>query len=398
MNEGVTLIFNKDHQDLNEYVPDKNFYYLTGCAEPGAVLLLIPGEVAPQETLFLAKRDRKQERWTGPRMAPNQETARQLGMQRVLSLDKLPDELAKWAPANGKIYANLPRRSHRDPTAKCCREPWTRLCRWFPEAEILDAGPEIAFLRMKKSAFELEKLRQAIEITIAGHRHAIYSIRPGRFEYQVEAAIEHQFRSRGATGPAFPSIVGSGPNATILHYAENNRRMRSGDLIVIDVGAEFAGYSADLTRTYPVSGRFTKRQKEIYNIVLAAQESALKQVRPGVTFDKSGPIHQAAFKTIDSQGRDLQGRRLGRYFIHGTGHHLGLDVHDPVSDRGRPLEAGMVITIEPGIYIPEENLGIRIEDDILVTEGGYQLLSRGLPRKPEEIERMMGETREAAGF
>ena len=391
--EGVTLIFNQDHEDLNEYVPDKNFYYLTGCAEPGAVLLLISGEVEPQETLFLANRDRKQERWTGPRMTPNRETARQLGIQRVLSLDKLPAELARWARPNVKVYANLPPRSHTEPTAKCCPEPWVRLCRWFPDGEILDAGPKVAFLRMKKSEFELGKLRQAIEITIAGHRHALRSIRPGRFEYQVEAAIEYQFRSRGATRPAFPSIVGSGPNATILHYAQNNRRMRSGDLVLIDVGAEFAGYSSDLTRTYPVSGRFTPRQKQIYNVVLAAQEAALKQVRPGVKFDTSGPIHQAALQTIDSHGRDLQGGSLGRYFIHGTGHHLGLDVHDPVSARGRPLEAGMVITIEPGIYIPEEELGIRIEDDVLVTEDGYQLLSQGLPRKAEEIERMMGATR-----
>ena len=395
--EGVTLLFNKDHTDLNEYVPDKSFYYLTGCTEPGAVLLLIPGEDAPRETLFLAKRDRTRERWTGPRMAPGRETAHRLGMQQVLSLDELPDTLARRAPPGGKVYANLSRGPQREANGKCCPEPWVRLCRWLPHAEILDAGPEVAFFRMKKSEWELERIRRAIEITIAGHRHALPAIGPGRFEYEVEAAIEYQFRSQGATRPAFPSIVGSGPNATILHYAENNRRMASGELVVIDVGAEFEGYSADLTRTYPVSGRFTRRQKEIYNIVLAAQEAALKQVRPGVKFDRTGPIHQAAFETIDSRGRDLQGRRLGRYFIHGTGHHLGLEVHDPVNDRGRPLEPGMVITIEPGIYIPEENLGVRIEDDVLVTRDGYRILSQGLPREAEEIEKMMRESRSETG-
>ncbi|MDE2757735.1 MAG: Xaa-Pro peptidase family protein [Acidobacteriota bacterium] len=392
--EGVTLLFNRRHHDLNEYVPDKNFYYLTGCTEPGAVLLLIPGEDGPRETLFVAKRDPKQERWTGPRMAPGPDTARLLGMQEVLSLDELPDSLAQRARPKGKVYANLPAGPHREAADKCCPEPWVRLRQWLPETRILDAGPELAFLRMKKSEWEIEKIRRAVEITIAGHRHALPAIGPGRFEYEVEAAIEYRFRSRGATRPAFPSIVGSGPNAAVLHYADNNRRMISGDLVVIDVGAEFEGYSADLTRTYPVSGRFTPRQKEIYNIVLAAQEAALKQVRPGVTFDS---IHRVALETIDSRGRDRQGGRLGRYFIHGTGHHLGLEVHDPVSDRSRPLEPGMVITIEPGIYIPEENLGIRIEDDVLVTRDGYRVLSRGLPRKAEEVERMMRESREEAG-
>lgn len=391
---GVTLLFNRRYHDLNEYVPDKNFYYLTGCSEPGAVLLMIPGEDGPRETLFLARRDPKQERWTGARMAPGPGTARRLGMQEVLSLDELPDTLAQRAPPKGKVYANLSPGPHREAADKCCPEPWVRLRRWLPQAEVLDSGPELAFLRMKKSEWEIEKIRRAVEITIAGHRQALPAIGPGRFEYEVEAAIEYQFRSRGATRPAFPSIIGSGPNSTILHYAENNRRMISGDLVVIDVGAEFDGYSADLTRTYPVSGRFTSRQKEIYNIVVAAQQAALEQIRPGVTFDS---IHQTALETIDSRGRDRQGRRLGRYFIHGTGHHLGLDVHDPVSDRSRPLEPGMVITIEPGIYIPEENLGIRIEDDVLVTRDGYRILSRGLPRKAEAIERLMRESREEAG-
>lgn len=389
--EGVTLLFNRQHHDLSEYVPDKNFYYLTGCTEPGAVLLLIPGEDGPRETLFVARRDPKQERWTGPRMGPGPDTARRLGMQEVLSLDELPDSLAQRACRKGKVYANLPAVPHREAADKCCLEPWVRLRQWLPDARILDAGPELAFLRMKKSKWEIEKIRRAVEITIAGHRYALPAIGPGRFEYEVEAAIEYRFRSRGAARPAFPSIVGSGPNAAVLHYAENNRRMRSGDLVVIDVGAEFDGYSADLTRTYPVSGGFTPRQKEIYNIVLAAQQAALKQVRPGVTFDS---IHQVALETIDSRGRDRQGRRLGRYFIHGTGHHLGLEVHDPVSDRSRPLEPGMVITIEPGIYIPEENLGVRIEDDVLVTRDGYRVLSRGLPRKVEEVERMMRDSRE----
>lgn len=389
INDGVTLLFNKSHQDLEEYVPDKNFYYLTGCMEPGAVLLLIPGSINCPETLFLANRNLREERWTGPRMSPGQESALLLGIQRVMSLDSFQTELTKLVRPTSKIYTNLFRRSCKNSPVECCLDPLTQLKRWLPVAKILDAVPEVAFLRMKKSSFELEKIIQAIEITMNGHRQAIRGIRPGHFEYQVEAIIEHQFRSRGATRPAFPSIVASGLNSTILHYSKNNRRMRSGELLVIDVGAEYDGYSADLTRTYPVNGRFTNRQKEIYNIVLEAQKVSLKQVRPGVKYNKNSPIHKAAFEYINSHGWDQRGRRLGRYFIHGISHHLGLEVHDPVSDAGRPLEAGMVITIEPGIYIPEENLGVRIEDDVLVTNKGYQLLSEALPKTSIEIELMM---------
>lgn len=393
INDGVTLLFNKSHQDLEEYIPDKNFYYLTGCLEPGAVLLLIPGSVDWPETLFLVNRDLRQERWTGPRMSPGQESALLLGIQRVMSLDSFQTELKKLVLPTSKIYTNLFKRSSKNSLVQYYFEPLSQLKQWLPLAKILDAAPEVAFLRMKKSSFELEKILQAVKITIEGHQQAIREIGPGQFEYQVEAIIEHQFRSRGAIRPAFPSIVASGFNSTILHYSKNNRRMRSGELLVIDVGAEYDGYSADLSRTYPVNGRFTNRQKEIYNIVLEAQKAALKQVRPGVKYDKSSPIHRAAFEYINSHGWDQRGRRLGRYFIHGTSHHLGLEVHDPVSDSDRPLEAGMVITIEPGIYIPEENLGVRIEDDVLVTDQGYQLLSEALPRSSAAIELMMAATK-----
>ena len=159
--------------------------------------------------------------------------------------------------------------------------------------------------------------------------------------------------------------------------------------MVVDIGAEFEEYAADVTRTYPVGGKFSSRQREIYNIVYGAQEAALKAVKPGVTIGKSGPIHLAAYEYMDSHGKDLQGNSLGRYFIHGTSHHLGLEVHDAVSEPNRVLEPGMVITVEPGIYIPDENLGVRIEDVVLITESGYELLTRDLPRTPEEIEKTM---------
>jgi Xaa-Pro aminopeptidase len=237
-------------------------------------------------------------------------------------------------------------------------------------------------------------LRKAIEITLAGQKAAALAIADNRYEYEVEAALEYEFHHLGAARPGYPSIVGSGPNSCILHYDKNNRMMKNGELVVVDVGAEFEEYTADITRTYPVGGKFSPRQQEIYDIVLGAQEAALKQVKPGVQIGRDGPIYKTAYDYINTHGQDRQGNPLGSYFIHGVSHHLGLDVHDVVGDPNRVLEPGMVITLEPGIYIPEENLGVRIEDDVLVTETGYELLSKDLPRKAGDIEVLMREMRE----
>ena len=200
-------------------------------------------------------------------------------------------------------------------------------------------------------------------------------------EYEVEAALEYQFRRAGSERPGFPSIVGSGPFSTVLHYDKSARRMEAGDVVVVDIGAEYGGYSADVTRTYPVSGKFSQRQREIYQIVLDAQRAALAQVKPGATI---GEVHRAAMAYIQSKGYE-------KNFIHGTSHHIGLEVHD-VGSTARALEPNMVITVEPGIYIPEEQLGIRIEDDVLVTPAGYRMLSP-FPREISEIEALMQKRR-----
>ena len=196
-------------------------------------------------------------------------------------------------------------------------------------------------------------------------------------EYEVQAVLEYEFRRNGADGPGYPSIIGSGPFSTTLHYDKAERRMQAGDVVVIDVGAQYAGYSADVTRTYPVSGKFSPRQKEIYQIVLDAQRAAIAEVKPGTTLAK---IHAAAFSYIQSKG-------YARYFIHGTSHHIGLQVHD-VGSTSRALEPNMVITVEPGIYIPEEQLGIRIEDDVVVTPAGCRILS-DFPKEIDDVERLM---------
>lgn len=390
--DGVTVLFNTLEEDLYEFATDKDFYYLTGAALPDAILVLSPGHSQHKETLFIPERDFAQEKWTGPQRAPGVETARQLGMDRVLSLEQFQSELTTLMAGQSKIYAVLPNRKGTTPPS-IQEGHISRLRSLFPFAEFEPATTPIAYLRMKKSAAELALLRRAIQITIAAHEAASRVVADGRHEYEVEAALEFEFRRAGAARPAFPSIVGSGPNSVILHYNKNTRQMRQGELTVIDIGAEFSEYAADVTRTYPVGGTFSSRQLEIYNIVLGAQEAALRAVKPGVTIGKSGPIHRAAYEYIDSHGKDLKGNALGRYFIHGTSHHLGLDVHDAVSDPARVLEPGMVITVEPGVYVPDENLGVRIEDVVLVTETGYELLTRDLPRAPAEIEKMMAKGR-----
>jgi Xaa-Pro aminopeptidase len=221
-------------------------------------------------------------------------------------------------------------------------------------------------------------LGRAIDITCSALLEAMASIGPGQFEYEIQATIDYVFMRYGAQRPGFSSIVGSGPNSCVLHHSANRRRAVKGDLVVLDVGAELFGYTADVTRTVPVSGRFSPRQREIYEIVLAAQKAGIAAVRPGV---KLRDVHAAARKVIRDAG-------YARYFLHSTSHWLGLDVHD-VGATSRTLEEGMVLTVEPGIYLSEEELGIRIEDDVLVTRNGRQVLSDGVPRSVKEIEALM---------
>jgi len=247
---------------------------------------------------------------------------------------------------------------------------------------------ELASLRQIKDADEVRRLRRAVGITTEAFLDAMAAAKPGMYEYEVEAALEYGFRRRGAERVGFPSIVGSGPNGTILHYDENRRRMEEGELVVIDVGAEYGYYSADLTRTLPVSGRFTARQRRLYDLVLGAQQAAINSVRPGTSL---GTLNQIARTYLRTRSSDLCGGfGCDRYFIHGLSHWLGMDVHDPGS-YSRRLEPGMVLTVEPGVYIPAESLGIRIEDVVLVTREGAEVLSSGLPRGAEAVERAMAQ-------
>jgi Xaa-Pro aminopeptidase len=334
-------------QEFVKFQQERNFYYLTGFEEPGAIFLLDAAIDPPQEFLFLPERNAAAERWTGPKLGPGPEAERATGISKVLPIGEFDSTLKKAAEQAKAVYS------------------------------LKDAEDDIAYLRHIKSASEIALLEKAIRITLQGQEAAAKVIAPGAMEFEVEAALEYEFRRNGAERPGFPSIVGSGPFSTILHYDKSERRMQAGEVVVVDAGAQYGGYTGDVTRTYPVSGKFTARQREIYQIVLDAQKAALAKVKPGV---RISDLHQAAMSHIRSKGYE-------KYFIHGTSHHIGLDVHD-VGETSRPLEANMVITVEPGVYIAEEQLGVRIEDDVLVTPTGYRVLSV-FPKELADVEALV---------
>ena len=366
---GAIVLYAAAAEDLVQYQQEDNFYYLTGFTEPDSILLLDATGDELREFLFIPARDLNEERWTGVKLGPGMEAATQTGFMTVEELDRFEDRLGAVLEDSNTLF-----------TLTDTAPDLSRLRELAPRANFEDVRPAIAAMRQVKAPTEISLLEKAIEITMSAHQAAASAIRPQVMEYEVEAIIEYEFRQGGAERPAFPSIVGSGPFASILHYDRNDRRMLDGDMVVVDIGAEYGGYTADVTRTYPVNGKFTERQREIYQIVLDAQKAALERVRPGARTGGPNGIHAAAREYIESKG-------YGDYFFHGTSHHIGLHVHD-VGDTSRELEPNMVLTVEPGIYLPEENIGVRIEDDVVVTETGYRMLS-DFPREIEEIEAIM---------
>ncbi len=393
LGDGVAVLFGRGEKDTDDlrtgFFQEPNFQYLTGWIEPGAILLLAPlsedrnspGHEAraalPREILFLPRRNPDQEKWTGRKLDPDDPSARQrTGVDTVLPAENFESELHKILVEYPRLYAL----KDRAETAK--------LQVLVPLREISDAGPMIARLRMKKSREELGLLEKAAEATMAAHRAAWKRAAAGLYEYQVAATMVEVYQDRGCERSAYAPIVGSGPNSVYLHYSRNDRRMDRGELLLMDVGAECGGYAADITRTIPVGGKFSPRQREIYDVVLGAQKAVIAAVKPGMTIGKTTPdsLYKIAYDYINSHGKDLHGEPLGKYFTHGISHHIGLEVHD-ASDPALPLAEGMVISVEPGIYIPEEDIGIRIEDMVLVTKNGAKVLSAALPREPGEIEK-----------
>ena len=400
VNAPVVLFGYTGHEEANPsyvFIQEENFYYLTGHNEEGAALLLVPdsagekGWTGPRVIFYLPPRDLNEERWNGVRMGPEDTGIQEkTGFANVETFTKLHDTLVALAKIYPEIYTELPG-PHDDGYPHAAN--WSKWVKdAVPQATVKDVSSSVATLRAIKTPGEVALIQKAIDPSIDAHLAAMKMMRPGMYEYQIAAKMVEIHDYAGCETEAYAPIVGTGFNSTVLHYNKLDRRIEDGDVVLMDVGGQYSGYASDITRTIPANGKFTARQREIYQIVLGAQMAAMEAVKPGMTLGGQGPtsLQKIAMDYIDSHGKDKEGRSLGRYYIHGLSHHVGLNVHDP-SGPSRPLEAGMVITIEPGIYIPEENLGVRIEDDVLVTPTGYKQLTARLPRSPDEIEKLMAE-------
>lgn len=400
--DGTIVVWGADDSrsdgDIGTFRQDSDFFYLTGVELPNAILVLRPKENF--EALFLPQRDHAVERWTGPKWGPGEKAAAALGFDEVLSVQASETEIASrrrpvpgfedrlrgWLSENGaKLTTLLPTQGVDDelhPTLRFI----SKLRERMPTFAVTDLAEDLHGLRMVKDGGEIHLIERAVEATMAAHRRIASRVSPGTREGALDGMIYSAFRVNGAEGIAFPTIVGSGFNATTLHYDQNAGVLSAGELVVIDIGARYGYYCGDLTRTYPVDGRFSTRQREVYDVVLEAHDRVAEAIKPGV---KISELREIAYQTMEeADARDQAGQHLGNHFIHGLGHFLGLDAHDPGSDA-RPLEPGMVITNEPGVYLQDEGLGVRIENDFLVTENGCRNLSEALPTGADEIEALM---------
>lgn len=408
-NGGVVVLFaateNSGPNALYGFRQDDNFFYLSGWKEPGAALVIAP-EVAASgttparpytEVLFLPAHNRSQERWTGPKLGPEDPRAKELtGFDRVEVLDRMRDELVRILPQpRASVLTDIVEAPEESPATHSME--WLRRTNAFPNyAAFQDVKPLVNALRVRKDAGELERIRHATDASIAAHRAAMKAVQPGKTELQIAALMQYEFMNAGCERPAYAPIVGSGFNGTVLHYSEDAGTIADGDLVVMDVAGEYAMYASDVTRTVPANGKFNARQREIYDIVLGAQRAAMQAFVSGrsvLTGNTPESLYKVAFDYINSHGKDQHGQPLGQYFIHGLGHMVGLNVHDPGGFAdGKPvaLQPGMVFTIEPGIYIPEEKLGVRIEDIYYVDGNGKLIdMTAALPHTADEVEAAM---------
>jgi Xaa-Pro aminopeptidase len=402
-----TLVRNRDVE--HGFRQDSDFQYLSGFNEPESVIVLIPGRKQGEFVMFCRDRDPLKETWDGRRHGP-EGAVEQFGADDAYPIDHLEDILPGLMEDRESVYYTIGLNPSFDKHVLKCVNDLRGQSRRGARApyEFVSLEYLLHDMRLYKSREELSLMRKAAKISVQAHINAMKACRPGMMEFELEAEFLFEFKRNGADW-AYSSIVGGGENGCILHYTENNAVLNDKELVLIDAGAEYQGYAADITRTFPVNGRFTVAQREIFDIVLEAQEAAFAQVRPGNHWNDP---HHAAVKALTRgmveigllKGRTAQLIKDGsyrKYYMHRTGHWLGMDVHDvgdyKVDDNWRMLEPGMVLTVEPGLYIPAGirgarrwwNIGVRIEDDLAVTRDGYELLTKGLPRTADEIEATM---------
>ena len=400
------------NRDVNfPFRPDSDFYYLTHFPEPEACAVLVPGRAHGEFILFCRERNPEKETWDGRRAGLD--GARDLyGADDAFPIDDIDDILPGLLENREKVFCSMGRHPEFD----------SKLMEWVNEVraksrngvsapgEFVDLNHLLHEMRLFKRPEEIRLMKRAAKISAQAHRRAMQTCRPGLMEYEIEAELQYEFKKGGSQSPAYPPIVGGGANSCILHYTENNTELKSGDMLLIDAGAEIDGYAADITRSFPVSGKFSAEQRAVYEVVLAAQLAAIEQVKSGNHWNEP---HEAAVRILidglmqlgllnGSTDQLLETGAYKRFYMHRTGHWLGLDVHDvgdyKLHDTWRVLEPGMVLTVEPGLYIAAGdpaippgfwNTGIRIEDDVLVTRDGNEVLSRDAPKTIDDIEALM---------
>lgn len=406
MESNSIAVFNSNDElpmngdQLYKFKQNADLYWLTGIEQEDSMLVLFPDNPDPKyrEVLVLVRPNELKEKWDGHRLRAK-EAESISGIKTIVWLDTLDSLLQPWIHLAESIYLNsnendrkanlVPVRDYRYAEEMRKRYPFHQFRR---SAKIMKA------VRSLKTSLEVEVMQQAVDITEKAFRRLLQFIKPGVFEHEIEAEIFHEFLRNRATGPAYSSIIASGDRARTLHYVSNNQECKDGELILMDFGAEYGGYCADLTRTVPVNGKFTPRQKEVYNACLHLHEYAKSLLKPGITIldytDKVGEEATQTFIKIgllneaDVKNEDPENRAYRKYLYHGISHHLGVDVHD-LGTRTEPLAAGMLLTIEPGIYIEAEKFGIRIENNIWITEDGNDDLFKNIPITVEEIESLM---------
>lgn len=392
---------------------NSDFYYLTGFSEPEAVAVLIPKRKDGEYILFNRVRDRSHEIWDGPR-AGQEGAKKHFKANQAFPIEQFETMLPLLLAGKKTVHYPVGVNPKFDKLVLRAATSVRAKVRTGVAAptEFVDIQPSLHEMRLIKSKAEIDLMRTAAEISAQAHIRAMQTCRPGMFEYQLEAELMHEFIRHGARYPAYTSIVGSGRNSCVLHYVTNDKKINAGDLVLIDAGAEYQNYAADITRTFPANGRFSSEQRDIYDLVLAAQLAAIKTIKPGTSWTKA----QQVIVKIITQGLVDLGLLKGRvdslieqeaysaFYMHRSGHWLGLDVHDAgsyrVKGKWRALKPGMVLTVEPGIYISADipgvhkrwhNIGVRIEDDVLVTSRGNEILSHAVPKNADDIEALMAE-------
>ena len=380
----------KSGDEKYPFAPDRNFYYLTGIDDEDNILVITKNNNEYKELLYIHRDNGYLAKWVGANMTVK-EAFLKSGVETIYYIDNFADDISSIILKNNikNMYIDLNCRHIASPKTPS-QNFYESFVKRYPYINIINAYDIIAEFRVIKEKYEIDLIRKAVDITRMGIESMMKNCKAGMYEYEIEAYFDFILKKNGVKEKAFQTIGASGKNATILHYTKNNTKTQRGDLVLFDVGAQWGYYNGDLTRTFPVDGKFTEIQKKIYNIVLEGQLKVIDAMKPGVKYSRLDEIiKEHYFEKLKEMGFIKYFEDVSKYYYHSIGHFLGADTHDVGTYTGRVLEEGMVITVEPGLYIDELGIGIRIEDDVLITKDGNEVLSKGLVKTVEDIERFM---------